>query len=489
MANIRAFTMPKWGIEMTEGTLAEWMVKEGDAFKRGQTLCLIETDKITNEVEAEFDSVLRKIVAPVGEVLPVGTLVAVFADTDASDDDVAAFAGNFKAANTSVAAKSSAPAAAPVAPPKKIETNRPISAEALKFAEECGIDLSTVQGSGKNGRISYQDVYQANRPAASVVLKGIADLANGLDGFYASPLAKRLSVLHSIDLCGVKGTGPRGRISKADVLALVLQPASAAPFVAGNNSPSIVPMDKIRKIVARRLTESKQSIPHFYLRMSVAVDDLLALRKTANMVLGVKASINDYLIRAVAIALSRHGDVNIQVHGDAIHHFRHADVSVAVASPKGLVTPVVRSAHLMRVDQIAGTTSALIAKAQAGKLAFADMEGGTFSVSNLGMFGIDQFDAIINPPQGAILAVGGITRVMAEQADGDAAFESRMALSLSVDHRAIDGAAGARFRRPCFNAILSLCTPPQLCSDRNNKGGFRTPCRPGSGRVHINERA
>jgi pyruvate dehydrogenase E2 component (dihydrolipoamide acetyltransferase) len=445
MANIRAFTMPKWGIEMTEGTLAEWMVKEGDAFKRGQTLCLIETDKITNEVDAEFDSVLRKIVAPVGEVLPVGTLVAVFADADISDDEVASFAGNFKAANTSVAAKTAAPSVAPVATPKKIETNRPISAEALKFAEENSLDLAVVQGSGKNGRISYQDVYQASRPGVSVTLMGTADLASGLDGVYASPLAKRISVLHGIVLNGVKGTGPRGRISKADVLALVSQPAQSTQFVAGDNTPNIVPMDKIRKIVARRLTESKQTIPHFYLRMHVAVDELLALRKTANLVLGVKASINDYLIRAVAVALSRHDDVNIQVHGDAIHHFAHADIAVAVASPKGLVTPVVRSADLMRVDQIAGATSALIVKAQAGKLAFADMEGGTFSISNLGMFGIDQFDAIINPPQGAILAVGGITRVLAEQADGDAAFESRMALSLSVDHRAIDGAAGARF--------------------------------------------
>jgi len=204
-------------------------------------------------------------------------------------------------------------------------------------------------------------------------------------------------------------------------------------------------MDKIRKVVARRLTEAKATIPHFYLRTSVAVDGLLALRKTANMVLGVKASINDYLVRAVAVALAQHKDVNIQVHGDTIHHFPHADISVAVASPKGLVTPIVRNADLMRVDQIAAATSALIAKAQAGKLNYADMDGGTFSISNLGMFGIEQFDAIINPPQGAILAVGGITRVLAERADGEAVFESRMALSLSCDHRAIDGATGAQF--------------------------------------------
>jgi pyruvate dehydrogenase E2 component (dihydrolipoamide acetyltransferase) len=445
MANIRAFTMPKWGIEMTEGTVAEWMVAEGDAFTRGQTLCLIETDKITNEVDAEFDAVVKRVIIPAGgDAQSVGALLAVFADTDASDAEIAAFVGNFKAPNVSVAAKTSSPAATP-APPPKIETNRPISPEALKLAEERGVDLATVTGSGKDGRISYQDVDQASRPAAAPTLKGKADLTPSLDGVYASPLAKRLSVIHGIALSGIKGTGPRGRISKADILALVTSAPAAAPFVAGGNAPNIVPMDKIRTIVARRLTESKQTIPHFYLRMSVAVDALLDLRKTANLVLGVKASINDYLIRAAAVALARHPDINIQVHGDSIHHFPHADISVAVASPKGLVTPVVRSADLMRIDQIAGATSALIAKAQAGKLSLADMEGGTFSISNLGMFGIDQFDAIINPPQGAILAVGGITRVLAEQAGGEGAFESRMALSLSVDHRAIDGAAGAGF--------------------------------------------
>jgi pyruvate dehydrogenase E2 component (dihydrolipoamide acetyltransferase) len=449
MANIKPFCMPKWGIEMTQGTLAEWMVAEGDAFTRGQTLCLIETDKITNEVDAEFDAVVKKVIIPAGgDAQAVGVLLAVFADADTSDAEVADYISNFKAANVSVAAKSAAlPAVTPpaAAPPAKIETNRPISPEALKLAEEQSVDLAGVTGSGKDGRISYQDVHQAIRPAAAPALKGKADLPPGLDGTYASPLAKRLSVLHGIDLAAVKGTGPRGRISKADVLAMVQAGPAVVPLVAADNAPSIVPMDKIRKIVARRLTESKQTIPHFYLRMNVTVDALLALRKTANLVLGVKASINDYLIRAVAVALSRHPDVNIQVHGDVIHHFAHADISVAVASPKGLVTPVVRSADLMRVDQIAGATAALIAKAQAGRLSYDDMEGGTFSISNLGMFGIDQFDAIINPPQGAILAVGGITRVMAEQADGEAAFESRMALSLSVDHRAIDGAAGALF--------------------------------------------
>jgi len=196
--------------------------------------------------------------------------------------------------------------------------------------------------------------------------------------------------------------------------------------------------------VAQRLTQAKQELPHFYLRLSASVDALMALRQTANMVLGCKASVNDYIVWASAKALARHPDVNVQVHGDQIHRFAHADVAIAVASPKGLVTPIVRQADRMRIDQIAASTRALIDKAAAGRLGFEDMDGGTFSVSNLGMFGIENFDAIINPPQGAILSVGTITRVGVEAGDG-IAFESRISFTLSVDHRAIDGAAGAQF--------------------------------------------
>jgi pyruvate dehydrogenase E2 component (dihydrolipoamide acetyltransferase) len=452
MANIRAFTMPKWGIEMTEGTVAQWMVNEGDAFSKGQTICLIETAKITNEVDAEYDAVVKKLIVPAGgDAQDVGVLLAVFADVEVSDAEVEAFIGNFKAANTSVAAKAGGGAPPPPPAPEtpktkvKIETNRPISPEALKLAEELALDLAAVEGTGRGGRITYQDVHQASRPTAAPGLQGALAVPTATERSYASPLAVRIAALHGVSLNGIAGTGPRGRISKADVLALVGQNTAAAPFVAGDNTPQIVPMDKIRKIVAQRLTASKQNIPHFRLHMAVCVDDLLELRKTANLVLGVKASINDYLVRAVALALAQHRDVNIQVHGDAIHHFAHADIAVAVASPKGLVTPIVRSADLMRIEQIAAATKGLIDKAQAGKLAYEDMEGGTFSISNLGMFGIDQFDAIINPPQGAILAVGGINRVLAEREDGEAAFESRMQLSLSCDHRAIDGAVGAQF--------------------------------------------
>ncbi|MFM5930514.1 MAG: 2-oxo acid dehydrogenase subunit E2 [Novosphingobium sp.] len=462
MSNIRAFCMPKWGIEMTEGTIAEWMVNEGDAFKKGQVLCLIETAKITNEVEAEYDAVAKRIlIGAGGDAEPVGALLAVFADADASDADIDAFVADFRPADTAVAAKSgsaqpaaalAAAASAPAASTRvKIETNRPISPEALKLAEAEGIDLAGIEGSGRGGRITYQDVHQALRPEARPALRGAAVLVEDDAQVFASPLARRIAALHGISLAGLAGTGARGRISKADVLALVPAPAAAPvgfgtpDFVPVDNRPQVEPFDRVRKVVARRLTEAKQQIPHFYLRVSARADELVVLRKTANLVLGCKASINDYIVKAVAMALVRHPDVNVQVHGEELHKYPHADVSIAVASPKGLVTPVIRQANRMRIDQLAAESRRLIDKATAGRLGMEDMEGGTFSVSNLGMMGVEQFDAIINPPQGAILAVGAMTRQPVETADGDIAFESRIALTLSVDHRAIDGAGGAAF--------------------------------------------
>ena len=474
---VRAFTMPKWGIEMQQGTLAEWLVAEGDAFEKGQLLALIETDKITNEVEAEAPGVLKKIVTPAGETQPVGALLAIFGDKDDGDDTVAAFAATFKAADTSMAAGRAAappapkPAAVPAAataaaPAVVIPSDFPISPEARRRAEEAGVDVTAIAGTGRNGRVTLQDVEQAIRPPAPEVAGNPIANAVGtdaLDGHYASPLAKRLALLHGIDLSGMAGTGPRGRISKADVLARVAPPSAPAPVpvvqakIAADNRPEILPMSAIRKTIARRLTESKQTIPHYYLRAEVVVDALLALRPTANLIMGVKASVNDYIVRAAALALIEVPDVNIQVHGDAIHRFPDADIAVAVATERGLVTPVVRSANRLRVGEISEEIKALVGKAQAGKLAMAEIDGGTFTVSNLGMFGVDQFDAIINPPQGAILAVGASRKVRAEGPDGAGRFENRIGLSLSCDHRAIDGAVGARF----LQALKAIIEQPE----------------------------
>jgi pyruvate dehydrogenase E2 component (dihydrolipoamide acetyltransferase) len=452
MATLRPLTMPKWGIEMQEGTLAEWLVAEGDAIERGTLIALIETDKITNELEAEKPETLCRIVVPAGETRPVGTLLAVMSDGAATAAEVDAFLQTFRAADTSTAVGrggAEAPAAVSAATPA-VADDLPASAAARQLAEERGVDLSTIAGSGPGGRITHQDVDQASRPPAQPIAGAPADIRvdPALERFYASPLARRLALQHGVDLSGVTGTGRGGRISKADVLghAVVAAPApEATPPGETRPAPQIVPMDKIRRVVARRLTEAKQSIPHFYLRNEARVDALLDLRRQANLFLGVKVSLNDFIVRAVALALVEEPDCNIQVHGEAIHRFGYADIAVAVATERGLVTPIVRDADRLLPQEIAERTRALIAKAQAGRLGHEDMEGGSFTVSNLGMFGVGQFDAIINPPQGAILAVGGSRRVWGEQADGTGAFETRIGFTLSCDHRAIDGAAGARF--------------------------------------------
>ena len=459
MTKLRAFCMPKWGIEMTEGTLAEWQVKEGDSFSKGDLLCLIETDKITNEVQAERDGVLAKIVVEAGgEAEQVGTLLAVLADGQADAGDVDQFVTDFKptAALGTVRKKSGkneggakeAPAATPKPAPALIDTNRPISPKALELASSEGVDLSTVEGSGKGGRITLQDIEQAVRPERNFAPRGTVDHPAEDLKIYASPLARRIASMEGIDLSSVKGTGPRGRICKKDVLALVDTSSGAdrgAPFRLAANNADVKPFDKIRKVVARRLTQAKQEIPHFYLRSSFAADELLSFRKTANLVLGRKASVNDYIVFACGKALAKHPDINVQLHGEELHHYPHADVAVAVAGPSGLVTPIVRQANRMRIDQLAEATSALIEKAREGRLSYEDLDGGTFTVSNLGMFGIENFDAIINPPQAAILAVGKADRCAVEKPDGSVGFETRISMTLSVDHRAIDGAAGAGF--------------------------------------------
>jgi pyruvate dehydrogenase E2 component (dihydrolipoamide acetyltransferase) len=438
---IRAFTMPKWGIEMTEGVVGEWTVAEGAPFSKGTILCLIESDKITNEVEAEQDGTLRRIVATVGETYPVGALLAVIADASVADAEIDAFIAGFKGPGGAPAAATPpapAPAPAPAAAPKPIAipASVAISPKAAQAATALGVDVAGLAGSGRKGRITLQDVEQAARPAVAIggAPVSITPTTGEIETVFASPLAKRLAAQHGVDLAGLTGTGRKGRISKADVLAAVPAPSGV----------EIIRMSPMRKAIARRLTESKTTIPHFYLRLEVRMDALLALRERTALIAGTKHSVTDYLVRACALALASNPDVNIQVHGDDIHRHTHADIAVAVATDRGLLTPIVRAAETKSLIQISADVAALATKARDGRLQPAEFEGGTFSISNLGMFGIDGFDAVINPPQGAILAVGATRRVPIETQHA-LAFASVMALSLSCDHRAIDGAVGAKF--------------------------------------------
>jgi len=460
MASLRAFTMPKWGIEMTEGVVAQWMVSEGQPFRKGDTLALIETDKITNELEAEADGMFPRLIARPGESYAVGALIAVLAPGGETPDadEVEQLIAAFRPADTSVASKS-APAAVPApaaaaAPATIISADANISPAARALAEEKAIDISTLTGSGANGRITFQDVLQASLPPirAGGPPVDISPVAASIDEtVFASPLAKRLAAQHGIKLGGISGTGPRGRICKADIMALVQQsqppappPAPAAPVAAG--AVDVVRMSPMRKAIARALTHSKTTIPHFYLRAELRIDALLGLRAQAKAATGEAPSINDYLVRACAIALIRHPDVNVQVHGEEIHRFADADIAVAVATDKGLLTPIVRAAQTLSVAATSRAVKTLAEQARAGKLQPPDYQGGSFSISNLGMFGIDQFDAIINPPQGAILAIGAGERRPIEIGHA-LGFATVAKVSLSCDHRAIDGAVGSAFMR------------------------------------------
>jgi pyruvate dehydrogenase E2 component (dihydrolipoamide acetyltransferase) len=456
---LKAFTMPKWGIEMTEGMIGEWSVEEGKPFARGDVIALVETDKITNEVEAEADGKFVRIVARQGETLAVGALLAVFG-ADEPPAEVDAFIAAFRPAGSPIPAADTEdmiaeaaaetaippepepePAPAPVA---TIPETLAISPAARARAEQARLDVGDIAGSGRGGRIMLQDVEQALRPAAAPHLKGPYSPTPPGSAF-ASPTARRLAAKLGVDLGALAATGPRGRICKEDVLA-----ASRSQDAAGE--VEVVLMSPMRKAIARRLTEAKQTIPHFYLRRRVRADRLIAARIAA----GKQASINDYLVRAAALALREVPAVNIQVHGTEIHRLPHADIAIAVATEKGLLTPVLRRADELSLVEIAEATADLAARARASRLKQEEIEGGSFSISNLGPFGIEQFDAIINPPQGAILAVGA-ARPEPIDDEGAIRIAPMLHLSLSCDHRAIDGADGARF----LAALAALIEAPQ----------------------------
>ena len=392
--------MPALSPTMEEGTLAKWLVKVGDKVSSGDIMAEIETDKATMEFEAVDEGTIVAISVPEGtEGVKVGAVIA----TLAGDDEDAA-----------------APAAKPAAPAAKAEpAPAPVAA-----------------------------------PTPALV--SAAPKATAGDRVVASPLAKRIASQLGVDLAKVTGTGPNGRIVKADVegatggaAAPAPVPAVAAPSAAATPDFGIPyeaeKLNNVRKTIARRLTEAKQTIPHIYLTVDVRLDALLKLRGELNKALepqGVKLSVNDLMIKALAKALEIVPKCNVSFAGDELRKFTRSDISVAVAAPSGLITPIIVDAGAKSVSQISKEMSALAGKAREGKLQPHEYQGGTASLSNLGMFGIKQFDAVINPPQAMILAVGaGEQRPYV--VDGALSVATVMSATGSFDHRAIDGADGA----------------------------------------------
>ncbi len=425
--------MPALSPTMEEGTLAKWLVKEGDEVSSGDLLAEIETDKATMEFEAVEDGVIGKILVPEGsEGVAVNSPIAVLLEDGESADDIGA-----SAATAPVAAAESTPES----------TTDTASAAPAPAA-----------------------------PAAPVAADG--------NRIFASPLARRIAANKGLDLSTIQGSGPRGRIVKADVegatTSLAAQPAAPAPKPSAPTPAATLPsgpdtdmvlkmyadrdfeevaLDGMRKTIAARLTEAKQSIPHFYLRRDIKLDALLAFRSQLNKQLekrGAKLSVNDFIIKACALALQEVPEANAVWANDRILKLSPSDVAVAVAIEGGLFTPVLKDAEMKSLSALSAEMKDLATRARDRKLAPHEYQGGSFAISNLGMFGIDNFDAVINPPHGAILAVGAGTKRPVVNAEGDLEVATVMSVTLSVDHRVIDGALGAQL----LNAIVDNLENP-----------------------------
>ena len=414
--------MPALSPTMEEGTLAKWLVKEGDTVKSGQVMAEIETDKATMEFEAVDEGIIGRILVAEGTAgVKVNTPIAVLVEEGEAAD------------------------AAPVPAPSK----------AAAAAEP------------KVSPAPASVAAPAARPAGARV--------------FASPLARRLAAEKGLDLTGIQGSGPHGRIVRSDVESKPASAPKAAPVavaptevkataatgmsaetvmkIYADRSFTEVPLDGMRRTIAARLTEAKQTIPHFYLRRDIRLDALLALREQLNKGLearGVKLSVNDFIIKACALALQSVPDANAVWAGDRILKLKPSDVAVAVAIPGGLFTPVLKDAETKTLSALSAEMKDLAARAKSRKLAPHEYQGGSFAISNLGMMGVDNFDAVINPPHGAILAVGAGVKKPVVMKDGTIGVATVMSVTLSVDHRVIDGALGAEF----LSVVVGLLENP-----------------------------
>ena len=558
--NIKAINMPKWGMEMSEGDVTDWHASIGDQISVGDDLIDVETSKIVNTVTSPESGILRAIVADPGETCAVGDLLGVLASADTSDEDIKAFIASRSAGTVAKEAEPApivqepAPAvaepvqeialAAPIAPIAAMVSSEATAMATLadgdddsavaaspvarRLAEEYGVNLNNISGTGRHGRVSKSDLESAITDAggvlagaSSVRAPGLTDsksLADGVDdsNVSASPVARRLAIEYGVNLNNISGTGRHGRVSKSDLENAVT--AAGGELIRTNNTASTVvklgddshikatpvarrlaeelgvnllecrvsgdrgrvckadveavaarknkplapsidtsgsitiesPFESevltgMRKTIAGRLQSSKQTAPHFRVQIDAEIDALLAVRKQINAAnSAAKVSVNDFMVKASAAALMQVPAINVQFDGEQVKYFKDADISVAVAVADGLITPIVSSANHKGLIAISNEVRDLATRAKINRLKPSEFVGGSFCISNLGMFGIKQFDAIINPPQGAILAVGaGEQRPVVKE--GQLSIATVVSLTLSSDHRIIDGAVAAQF--------------------------------------------
>lgn len=409
--------MPALSPTMEEGKLAKWLKKEGDTVEAGDVIAEIETDKATMEVEAVDEGTIGKIVVEAGtEGVKVNAVIAILLEEGESKD-------------------------------------------AIKEAT-----AKTANNAPKNTVMPAPERASSEKPSGSPIQSGMTNAGSSGDRVFASPLAKRIAADKDVNLSNIQGSGPHGRIVKADVenakaggaVSMPKGPATGARKLADQLGMEyeMLPNSSIRKVIANRLLESKQTIPHFYLSVECQIDNLLSTRKQVNdMSNGAfKISVNDFVIKAVANALKAYPAANVAWTDEAILQFKHADVAVAVATDNGLITPIIKQAEDKSLVDISNEIKELAGRAREGKLKPEEFQGGTFSISNLGMFGVQTFSAIINPPQSCILAVGaGQEKPYVD--NGQVKIGNFMTCTLSVDHRSVDGAVGAEYLQHFKNYI------------------------------------
>jgi pyruvate dehydrogenase E2 component (dihydrolipoamide acetyltransferase) len=411
--------MPEVLANATEAVLSTWAIAEGTSFVVGDTLAEVETEKALVDLAAEQDGILGRILAQPGDSTEVGAPIAVLIATGETDADIDAVLGG--AAGPVAAATPPAPAAAPIEAAPASPAPAPVAAA------------------------------PAAEPSAAVVPPAAPAPGTRL---FVSPIARRRAVENGIELASIRGTGPGGRIVRVDVESAIAARPAEAPVAAPSPAPRIpdaasaqyteIAHTGMRRAIARRLTESKSTVPHFYLTTDCRVDELLALRAQINATSAVKISVNDLVVKAVAAAFSDVPEANVTWTDTHLRRWNSVDISVAVATDDGLLTPVVRGVDSLSLSGVSQRIAELVGRAREGRLRQEELEGGSFSVTNLGMYGTTEFSAILNPPQSGILAIGA-ARPQPVVVDGELGVATVMRCTLSVDHRAVDGALAARW--------------------------------------------